>query len=171
MLVSAKAQSFFYRWFFLLLFCSGVAFANEFSLQLAPEKDNVLVGESIPITLTLAYPPEYEPCAWILTFFESNVPKEFLEALNLTEKLSKAARPEWRYVNYSTSWFPKGKRDFQEKTIQIKTTDKWPAGDYKSLIQILYRNKTAPSTTTDKYISQSFSFTVEAKKEGEKAGQ
>ena len=59
MLVSTKVHS-----FLSLVFCFcfvQVAFANEFSLQLASEKDNVLVGESINAHACVS--AEYEPCA------------------------------------------------------------------------------------------------------------
>ncbi len=148
--------------FFILLFASGmIASAKDFSIRVQQEKDNITPGGDIPVRVLMEYPPEYQPCAWLLTAFQPDVPEEFLKALGLMEKLSRAARPEWRYVNFSTTWFPAAERAAKEKRITLRTTEKWPPGDYRIVLRILFRRKVSPSPGTDKYIGSPVSFTIE----------
>lgn len=146
-------------------------FGQAFKVNIEAEKNNVTPGETIQLKIPLQYEDTYQPRAWIVTFYETDVPQEFLDALDLRAKLSKAARPEWRYVNFSTSWLSADKRDSKELAAKIITTDKWPAGDYRCKISVLFRQKGAADPKTDKYIASSFSFTLETKKTTEAEAQ
>jgi hypothetical protein len=156
--------------FFLLLSLTPL-FAQGFKISIEAEKNNISPGEALQLKIPMQYEDAYQPRAWIVTFYESDVPQEFLDALDLRAKLSKATRPEWRYVNYSTSWLPANKRDSKELEAKIVTSDKWPAGDYRCKISVLFRQKGAADPKTDKYIASSFSFTLEEKKPAEAEAQ
>jgi len=148
--------------FCILLFMSGMmSYTKDFSVRVQQEKDNIASCGEIPVLIFTEYPADYQPFACLLTVFQADVPEEFLKALGLMEKLSRAARPEWRYVNLSTIWFPASERTAKEQKVSIRTTDKWPAGDYRIVLRILFRRKTSPSVKTDKYIGAPVSFTIE----------
>ncbi len=156
--------------FFLLLSLTPL-FAQGFKVSVEAEKNNISPGEALQLKIPLQYEDTYQPRAWIVTFYEADVPQEFLDALDLRAKLSKAARPEWRYVNYSTSWLAADKRDSKELKAKISTSEKWPAGDYRCKISVLFRLKEGADPKTDKYIASSFSFTLEEKKPAEVEAQ
>lgn len=148
--------------FRIVLFMFGMtAWPKDFSVRVEQERDNISSGGVISVRIFTECPQEYLPSACLLTVFQPDVPEEFLKALELTEKLSRAARPEWRYVNLSTLWFPVLERIAKEQKVSIRTTDKWPAGDYRIVLRILFRRKASPSVGTDKYIGAPVSFTIE----------
>lgn len=149
---------------FIILFSAfGIPGADkkDFSVKVQQEKENITAGESIQLRVFLEYPADYHAAAWIATVFQPDVPDGFLKALNLTEKLSGGKRPEWRYVNLTTRWFPASKRNAKEQNVSLPTTKQWPVGDYRIIFRILFRQKVSPTVKTDKYISSPISFTIE----------
>ena len=153
-----------YLLFFIILFSAfGIPGADKkgFSVKVQQEKENITAGGSIQLRVFLEYPADYQAAAWIVTVFQPDVPDGFLKALNLTEKLSRGKRPEWRYVNLTTHWFPASKRNAKEQNISLSTTEQWPAGDYRVIFRILFRRKVSPTIQTDKYIGSPISFTIE----------
>ncbi|MDD3695588.1 MAG: hypothetical protein PHG44_06420 [Lentisphaeria bacterium] len=151
--------------FFCLLISSLCLFAAvsaaDFSLSLESEKDRLAPGESLQITLNTECPEDYLPYAWILSFVESDVPKEFVDSLPPERAFSKAAKAEWRYLNYSTTWFAAEKRDLRQRTIKLVADKNWPLGDYRASIRVLFRKRDKPATDSDKYVGKPFSFTLE----------
>lgn len=130
--------------------------AADFSVELTKQTETAAPGQPIELELDLKCPEGYRPGAWILTAFRDGVPEEFPKALDLEKKFSKAKRPEWSYCNIFVRWFAKNDNTMQKK-LSFKTTDKWPVGDYRFSVQVLFRKKGAK----DKYISTKLLFTLE----------
>ena len=150
---------------FAAFFAICVVSAADFSFEITKQTETAAPGKPIELEVDLKCPEGYRPGAWIVTAFRNGVPDEFPKALNLEKKFSKAKRPQWSYCNLTTKWFAKSDNSMQKK-LAIVTTDKWPAGDYKLTVQILFRKKGAK----DKYISQKILFTLEAPAEAKDAG-
>ncbi|MBQ9336005.1 MAG: hypothetical protein IJS14_01750 [Lentisphaeria bacterium] len=143
----------------LLLFAAHGLMAADFSVEADYSVKNTEPGKTIPVTLKLKCPEGYRPAAWIITVFRPDVPSAFPEALGLEKKFSKAKRPEWSYCQLSVKWFL-AKDMTMTKEVRIETTPKWPCGDYRLLIQVLFRKKGA-TAKADKYISAPVLFTLE----------
>ena len=136
--------------------------AADFSVEVTKITETAAPGKPIEIEVDLKCPEGYRPGAWILTAFRNGVPAEFPAALNLESKFSKSKNPQWSYCNIFTKWFRKSDNSLQKK-LTIPTTDKWPEGDYKFTVQILFRK----SGAKDKYMSKKILFTLEKPAEAE----
>ena len=136
--------------------------AADFSVEVTKITETAAPGKPIEMEVTLACPDGYRPAAWVLTAFRNGVPAEFPAALNLESKFSKSKNPQWSYCNIFTKWFRKSDNSLQKKLV-ITTTDKWPEGDYKFTVQIIFRK----SGAKDKYMSKIILFTLEKPAETE----
>ena len=144
----------------LLLFAVRGIMAADFTVEADYTVKNTAPGNAIPVTLKLKCPEGYRPAAWIATVFRPDVPSAFPAALDLEKRFSKAKRPEWSYCQLSVKWFlPKDTA--MTKEVKIETTPKWPCGDYRIRLQVLFRLKSGATAKTDKYVAAQILFTLE----------
>ena len=144
----------------LLLFAAHGLMSADFAVEVEQSVKNIAPGQAIPLKLKLKCPEGYRAGAWIITVFRPDVPSAFPAALNLEKRFSKAKRPEWSYCQLSTKWF-RANDTTLTKEVKIETTPQWPLGDYRLVVQVLFRQKTGASAKTDKYITSPVLFTLE----------
>lgn len=143
----------------LLLAVHGLMSA-DFAVEVEQSVKNIAPGQAIPLKLKLKCPEGYRAGAWIVTAFRSDVPSAFPAALNLEKRFSKAKRPEWSYCQLSTKWF-RANDVTMTKEVRIETTPQWPLGDYRLVVQVLFRLKSGAAAKTDKYVTSPVLFTLE----------
>ena len=145
--------------FIALVACAFAAEKNGFTLE--AEKKLIAPGESIPIKVKIENMEGYKARAWYVLFFKTNVPEGAAEALG---KKYTGKNPAWSFARISEAWFAKDTLDQTERTITLKTSDKWLPGDYKVKIQLIFRQDPA-NTKTDKYVSKDLIFTIQPAEE------
>ena len=144
----------------LLLFAAHGLMAADFAVEVEQSVKNIAPGQAIPLKLKLTCPEGYRAGAWIVTVFRPDVPSAFPAALGLEKRFSKAKRPEWSYCQLSIKWF-RANDTTMTKEVKIETTPQWPLGDYRLVVQVLFRQKSGAKAKTDKYVTSPVLFTLE----------
>lgn len=146
----------------IALFCAVAMFGQKpndgFSIKttLAGEKTSFKPGEAIPFKMEWKCPEGYRVAGWNATAYIRSVPADFAKSLNL--KIS-GKDPKWQTAPFHKwLWFPKGK---EKDTAALKTTEKWPEGDYQISITVIFRKIDKPEVKTDKYKASQIVFSIE----------
>lgn len=141
---------------------SGVLFAQDavnapvqepsFKVALQGEQSIFAPGTVIPFTFTYTFPETLCCGAWRAFAYETMVPKNFAEAVNVK---AAGSDPRWRMICFmGWNWTSNP----AEGSVN---TAGWPAGDYRITINILVRNKENPEDKSDKYLEAYLDFTLE----------
>ena len=146
--------------FMTLLACAFAAEKNDFSITEA-DKKLIAPGESINLKIKIENMEGYKAKAWYVMFKKPDVPEGAAEALG---KKYTGKNPAWSYARIYEAWFNKDTLDQTERTLTLKTSQKWLPGDYKVKIQLIFR-QTPPDTKTDKYLSKDLVFTIQPPEE------
>ena len=121
----------------IALFCAVVMFGQKsdgYSIKttLAGEKTTFKPGDAIPFKMEWKCPEGYRVAGWNATAYIRNVPADFAKSLNLEIR---GKDPKWQTAPFHKwVWFPKGK---EKDTAALKTTGKWPEGDYQISITVI----------------------------------
>lgn len=127
---------------FLGLYGKGKAF--EFKPEVLTKV--IKPGEQLKIKLNCKAPANYTPRAWRLVAYVPNVPNDFAKATG--GKITPNKLKQWSTVHVM-NWIWHVPAD---KTI-VKSTAKWPAGDYKMACYIILQEKDKNNKIQTKMLS------------------
>ena len=141
---------------FLALFCAfAVLHGKEQTFILDPEVQPMVIQKGSPLKIQLRWnaPAGYKPKAWRLVAYVPNVPADFVKATG--SKVTANKLKEWSSV-FIMNWIWKIPAD----NILIKETLRWPSGDYKMALYILFESRDKNKKVKNKMIAQNILFTL-----------
>ena len=116
-------------------------------------------GETISFKIECNYPDTYLFCGWNVFAYLKNIPEDFCKTLNLKPDI--AQDPQWSSVQFQPyQWLPAAQRT-RKKMVCSFSTEKWPAGDYRLSISLLFQGKEGSKKLPDVYREKNIVFTLE----------
>lgn len=140
----------------LALFCAFTTLhGKEKTFVLSPEVQPMVIQRGTPLQIRLRWqaPDGYKPKAWRLVAYVPNVPADFVKATG--SKVTANKLKEWSSV-FIMNWIWKIPAD----NILIKETLRWPSGDYKMALYILFESRDKNKKVKNKMIAQNILFTL-----------
>ncbi len=139
----------------LALLCTVFAFGNDKEFALTPTvvANVVKVGEPVKIKIAYKCPEGYTAKAWRLVAYVPNIPSNFAEVTG--NKVIPHKMKEWSSV-FIMNWDWKVPAD----NILVKDTAKWPAGDYRMALYVLFQAKDKDNKVITKMINENILFTL-----------
>lgn len=139
----------------LVLLCTVFAFGNDKEFTLTPTvvANVVKVGEPVKIKIAYKCPEGYTAKAWRLVAYVPNIPSNFAEVTG--NKVIPHKMKEWSSV-FIMNWDWKVPAD----NILVKDTAKWPAGDYRMALYVLFQAKDKDNKVITKMINENILFTL-----------
>jgi hypothetical protein len=150
-------------WTFFL--CSFVTYAAEkkeikiIKAELENEKKIIAQKEKFNITITYEVPDEFILSAWAVIGYQPEVPKKCAGVF----KCKKNSNPRWNsYRLQDWRWDKETEKvsvNTWKKTFTIDTA-RWPEGDYRFILQLLFRSKDKAGNK-DTYLPVPFNVTIQ----------
>lgn len=142
----------------LIVFCVAIPILNAtekcFSMEALPTEKIICGSAPLKIKLSSSCPEGFSVKAWRLVAYVPNVPTDFVPVTGA--KVTPDKLREWDTV-FIMDW----KWEIPSDGIFVKTTDQYPAGDYKMFLYILFAGNTADGEKLpDKMLSQAVLFTI-----------
>ena len=130
-------------------------YGKDNSFELKPEVVTSVIQPGAPLKIKFGWkcPEGYTPKAWRLIAYVPNVPANFAEVTG--SKIIPHKSKEWSTV-FIMNWIWKIPAD----NILIKETEKWPAGDYKMDLYILFQAKDKNNKVQSKMIRENVLFSL-----------
>ncbi|OQA85968.1 MAG: hypothetical protein BWY31_01587 [Lentisphaerae bacterium ADurb.Bin242] len=127
---------------------------KTFSMNAVPAEKIFQVNAPLKVKLESSCPDGYSVKAWRLVAYVPNIPNNFSSVTGA--KVNPNKLKEWSTVTIMAwNW------EIPGDGILVKSTDKWPEGDYKMSLFILFTGKTPDGKKLpDKMLSQDILFTL-----------
>ena len=142
--------------FVLALFCafSGLS-GKDRIFEIRPEVQAKVIPAGSPLKIKLAWkcPEGYTPKAWRLIAYVPNVPSDFAKITG--NKITPNKLKEWSTV-FIMDWVWKIPAD----SVLVKATGKWPAGDYKMALYVIFQGRDKDNKLQTKMVSRNILYTL-----------
>ncbi len=139
----------------VLLCAAWGSSGQEKAFELQPEIQTKVIQPGSPLRIKLGWkcPEGYAPKAWRLVAYVPNLPSDFAKVTG--NRITPNKLKEWSTV-FIMDWVWKIPAD----SVLVKATGKWPAGDYKMALYIIFETRDANNKIRNKMISKNILFTL-----------
>ena len=130
-----------------------LAQSNAFSVTPEVQTQVIQPGTPLKIKFSWTCPAAFAPKAWRLIAYVPNIPGDF--ALVTGNKVIPHKMKEWSSV-FIMNWNWR----IPANSVLVKNTAKWPAGDYKMALYILFQGKGKDGKLQTRMISKNILFSL-----------
>ncbi|MBR4663364.1 MAG: hypothetical protein IKO93_05775 [Lentisphaeria bacterium] len=138
------------------LFCvlSG-SYAKDGTFSINPDVQSKVIEAGAPLKIKLNWncPAGYMPKAWRLVAYVPNLPSSFVQVTG--NKVTPNKLKEWSTV-FIMDW----RWMIPADGMLVKTTAKWPSGDYKMALYVIFQARDKDNKVKSKMISKNILFTL-----------